>query len=232
MMALLIALLLVLFVQSIATLRNFPRLGAALLAGAVLVFLAINSALQNRGATEEEATRYAVYTVAVLNIALFILHRVAAALGFGSWGYGSYNASLLRLPEATDPKSRELFAEGRRCEHEGKYDDALALYEELLATEPAFVKCLTAKGILHCKKGQLDQGKAVFERAAELRPDSAWVIHLLAKVEAQMGLKEAALGPFPFLRAHGAKARRPEPTARRCLRGRDQWRFQRSSSLS
>lgn len=195
-MTLLFAVLdLVLLVLCLATLRRFPKCGALLMAAFVLAILFFNKALRERGLSEVEATRYGVYMVAIAIIGLFILLRVATKLDApvpDAHVNGKYNESLMRLPEASDAEAQAIFDQGRQCERRRRYDDALRPYDRVLELEPPFVKCMTAKGILHCMKGSLAEGKQVFERAAALRPDSAYVLHLLARAEREMGLEAAA----------------------------------------
>ena len=206
MMVLLVVLLLILFVQCLATLRTSPKLGAALLAGLVVGYLAIDSTLRARGATEDEATQYAVYLTAFANVVLFIFRRITG-------GYGSYNESLLRLPGPTTPGAKELFDKGQQHERASEYDEAIELYEKVLAIEPEFVKCLTTKGILHCMKREHKKGKALFEQAAKLRPDAAYVIHLLAKAEANMGQRKVAFEHYKQAKENLKRERRAKQNA-------------------
>jgi len=114
--------------------------------------------------------------------------------------YEGYDEGLKRLPEGVNLEAKGLFSAGQDEELQKQYDVAIQLYEQALAKDPDFVKCLTAKGILHCMKGEIEQGRHLFQKAAQLSPESAYVLHLLARVEKQMGLKEES-------KVHEEKAR-------------------------
>ncbi|MGA2914883.1 MAG: hypothetical protein ABSE89_02535 [Sedimentisphaerales bacterium] len=104
--------------------------------------------------------------------------------------YEGYDEGFKRLPEGANQEAKAFFAAGNDKELQKQYDVAIQLYEQALAKEPDFVKCMTAKGILHCRKGENEQGLHLFQKAAQLSSESSIVLHLLARVEKQMGLKE------------------------------------------
>lgn len=103
--------------------------------------------------------------------------------------YEGFGESLSRLPETFNETAKQLFEEGQEAEGARDYDAAITIYEEILAIDPGYVKCLMAKGILHCIKNELREGRKLFLATAEICPTSAYVLHLLARVEKQMGLQ-------------------------------------------
>jgi tetratricopeptide (TPR) repeat protein len=102
--------------------------------------------------------------------------------------YEGYGESLKRLPNGTNAAAIALFSQGQTMEAQNNFDEAIGSYGQALVEDPDFVKCMTAKGILHCMKGEIQEGQRLFQEAAKRAPRSAFVFHLLARAEKQMGL--------------------------------------------
>lgn len=76
----------------------------------------------------------------------------------------------------------------------GRVADALEIYRRVLAAAPDHVDALHLLGILLTHAGQGDEGVALLQRAAELRPDAAELQLNLARGMRLIGHHSAALG--------------------------------------
>lgn len=107
--------------------------------------------------------------------------------------YEGYDESFKRLPKSQNMTAQNLFESGQKKELAGDFDGAIRLYDEALNEDSNFANCMISKGILHCAKDQLEQGRQLFKLSTELLPTSAIAFHLLARVERQLGIKDKAI---------------------------------------
>lgn len=108
----------------------------------------------------------------------------------------------LTLSAATggDPKKeaariegiKTAFAEGATLTNAGKYDEAIAKFNEVLKDVPKCYECYVNIGAIHSRQQQWDQAEAAYKKAIEVKPDSADAYNGLANIyNAQKKFKEA-----------------------------------------
>jgi Tfp pilus assembly protein PilF len=73
---------------------------------------------------------------------------------------------------AAREKNEELVAEGVRLFQEGRTDEALAIAENAMASDPESVTALALKGMVEERRGRLAEALECYERIVELHPDS------------------------------------------------------------
>jgi len=88
---------------------------------------------------------------------------------------------------------KTTFAEGVALSNEGKHDEAIARFEEVLAGAPKCVECHNNIGTVYTRKQDYAQAEAAFKKALEINPESADAYNGLATVyNAQKKFDEAA----------------------------------------
>jgi cytochrome c-type biogenesis protein CcmH/NrfG len=103
--------------------------------------------------------------------------------------------------EAEMAAVRTAFEQGATFSNEGKYDEAIAKFNEVLAKVPKCVECHTNIGLVHMKKKEFDAAEAAYKKALEVNPTSA---------EAYMGLSNVynAQRKFDLATEAGAQAQK------------------------
>jgi tetratricopeptide (TPR) repeat protein len=85
------------------------------------------------------------------------------------------------------------FEQGVILSNEGKHDEAIAKFNEVIAIIPKCAECYQNIGTIHSRKKEYEQAEAAFKKALELKPDSADAYNGLATVyNAQKKFDEAA----------------------------------------
>lgn len=93
-------------------------------------------------------------------------------------------------PERADSPAARL-QEARQLNAEGKYDEAIAIVEELMALAPQPQAELFAyRGVALRGKGDLRAALADFRRAVELKPDMELAMKQIAEIEAELSAAE------------------------------------------
>lgn len=88
---------------------------------------------------------------------------------------------------------KSTFAEGVTLSNEGKHDEAIAKFEEVLAGAPKCVECYNNIGTVYTRKQDYAQAEAAFKKALEISPESAEAYNGLATVyNAQKKFDQAA----------------------------------------
>ncbi|QWT45482.1 tetratricopeptide repeat protein [Azospira inquinata] len=91
------------------------------------------------------------------------------------------------------PTTPHLYRQALDHHKAGRLEDALALYQRLLAENPADGEWLAQAGLAACQAGQTAQGCAWLERAVKLAPDQIGVWLNLATVRYALGQGAASL---------------------------------------
>lgn len=106
---------------------------------------------------------------------------------------GEMSAEERKKAEARVAAIQANFAAGVTLSNEGKYDEAIAKFNEVLAQAPKCVECYTNIGSVHLRKKEYDQAEAVYKKALEVNPKSVDAYNGLATVyNAQKKFDQAA----------------------------------------
>lgn len=96
---------------------------------------------------------------------------------------------------------KKAFADGATLTNEGKFDEALAKFNEVLKDVPTCGECYANIGSIHMRKQEMDQAEAAYKKAIEVSPKLADGYNGLANVyNSQKKFKEAQA-----ISAEGAK---------------------------
>jgi Tfp pilus assembly protein PilF len=95
--------------------------------------------------------------------------------------------------EARVEAIRAAFDAGVALSKEGKPDEAIAKFNEVLAEAPKCVECYTNIASLHASQKQYDEAEAVYKKALEIAPESPDIYNGLATLyNAQKKFEQAA----------------------------------------
>jgi tetratricopeptide (TPR) repeat protein len=75
--------------------------------------------------------------------------------------------------EARNAAIKTAFAEGVKLGNEGKYDEGVAKFNEVIAALPNCVECYANIGEFHSRNKKLDEAEAAYKKAVELDPKFA-----------------------------------------------------------
>jgi tetratricopeptide (TPR) repeat protein len=88
---------------------------------------------------------------------------------------------------------KTAFADGVALSNEGKHDEAVARFNEVIANAPKCVECYNNIGTVYTRKQDYAQAEAAFKKALEINPQSADAYNGLATVyNAQKKFDQAA----------------------------------------
>ena len=95
--------------------------------------------------------------------------------------------------EARVEAVKNNFAAGVAASNAGNYDEAIAKFNEVLATAPKCPECYLNIALVHVRKQEYPQAEAAYKKAIEISPDSAEAYSGLANVyNAQKKFDQAA----------------------------------------
>ena len=87
---------------------------------------------------------------------------------------------------------KATFAEGATLTNEGKYDEAIAKFNAVIAEIPKCSDCYNNLGAIYTRKQEWDKAEEAFKKAIELAPDNVEAYNGLATIyNAQKKFKEA-----------------------------------------
>jgi tetratricopeptide (TPR) repeat protein len=108
-------------------------------------------------------------------------------------GGGEMSDEERKKAEARVAAIQGNFAAGVAASNEGRYDEAIAKFNEVLTAAPKCVECYTNIATVHLRKKEYDQAEAVYKKALEIAPNSPDVYNGLATVyNAQKKFDQAA----------------------------------------
>ena len=99
--------------------------------------------------------------------------------GGSGGGGGAPSEADVKKREAENAAIKGAFEQGVALSNEGKYDEAIAKFNEVLVKVPKCVECQTNIAAVHMRKKEYDPAEAAYKKALEINPSSA---------EAYMGL--------------------------------------------
>jgi tetratricopeptide (TPR) repeat protein len=106
----------------------------------------------------------------------------------------SAEAAMSKEDAARRAKIQGLFAEGAKLSNEGKLDEALAKFEEVLAEIPQCGECYTNMGAIYMMKDDFAAAEEQYKKAIEINPDLVEAYNGLASLyNTQKRYKEAQL---------------------------------------
>jgi tetratricopeptide (TPR) repeat protein len=91
----------------------------------------------------------------------------------GAGAGGTISEADKKKMEAENAALQASFASAATLANEGKYDEAIVKFNEVLAKVPKCYECQNGIGDIHFKKKEYDQSEAAYKKALELKPDSA-----------------------------------------------------------
>jgi tetratricopeptide (TPR) repeat protein len=108
-------------------------------------------------------------------------------------GGGEMSDEERKKAEAKITAVKSAFEAGVALSNEGKHDEAIAKFNEVLAQMPKCPECYNNIGTVQIRKKEFDQAEASFKKALELKPDSVDAYNGLATVyNAQKKFDQAA----------------------------------------
>jgi tetratricopeptide (TPR) repeat protein len=93
---------------------------------------------------------------------------------------GEVSAEERKKAEARVKAITGAFDEGVKLSKEGKHDEAIAKFNEVIGQAPKCVECYTNIAASHIAKKEYDQAEATYKKALEINPNSADVYNALA----------------------------------------------------
>src|SRR5262249_51601574 len=94
--------------------------------------------------------------------------------------------------EAKVAAIKDKFAEGAKLSNEGKYDEAIAKFQEVLVDVPKCPECYVNIGMVYASKKEYDKSEEAYKKALELNPDTVEAYNGLATIyNTQSKFKEA-----------------------------------------
>jgi tetratricopeptide (TPR) repeat protein len=103
------------------------------------------------------------------------------------------STDVLAAPAAPPEGAAEALASANRLEQQGRYDDAEAILDTLLAEAPVEPATVHQKGIVVFRKGRVSEAAEWMERSIALAPGSALFHRNLCEVYRALGRRDAAL---------------------------------------
>jgi Flp pilus assembly protein TadD len=122
-----------------------------------------------------------------------------------SSGGGADPAPLEGSPSRGPSEAERHFAEGRRFDREGRFDEAAAAYRRVVALDPGHVRARNNLGVLLDRRGAHEAAAEHFRTALEREPENP---ELLGNLGAALG----GLGRYDEAERWLRKAARLEPT--------------------
>jgi cytochrome c-type biogenesis protein CcmH/NrfG len=106
---------------------------------------------------------------------------------------GGASAEEVKKAEERMKAVRSAFDQGVALSNEGKHDEAVAKFNEVIAAAPKCVECYNNIGTVYTRKQDYDQAETAFKKALEINPQSADAYNGLATVyNAQKKFDQAA----------------------------------------
>jgi tetratricopeptide (TPR) repeat protein len=95
-------------------------------------------------------------------------------------------------PPGSEEVVRERFAQGVELVQAGQLDEAVAVFEEILASQPGILEVHRNLGFIYAQQKNWEKAEASFLAALELRPGEPDFVAALAKIYEESGQEEKA----------------------------------------
>jgi tetratricopeptide (TPR) repeat protein len=95
---------------------------------------------------------------------------------------GEASAEDVKKAEAKMNAVKAAFEAGVTLSNEGKHDEAIAKFNEVIAEAPKCVECYNNIGTNYSRKKEFDKAEEAFKKALEIKPDSVEAYNGLATV--------------------------------------------------
>jgi tetratricopeptide (TPR) repeat protein len=102
-------------------------------------------------------------------------------LGAGRGASGASKEDVAKAKAAADAATK-TFNEGVALSNDGKSDEAIAKFNEVIVTIPTCAECYANIGTVHTRSKKYDEAEAAFKKAIELKPDFAEAYNGLANL--------------------------------------------------
>lgn len=120
---------------------------------------------------------------------------------------GKMTAEEAKKEEARIEGIKEAFKQGAELTNAGKFDEAIAKFDEVLASLPNCAECYTNLGAIHTRKQDWTKAEEAYKKALELDPESVQSYNGLANVyNAQKKFNEAKAMSAEAAKRGGAAA--------------------------
>ncbi len=127
-----------------------------------------------------------------LKVGLGMNEDINLTLRAGGAG-GEASEADRKKAEARIAAVKAAFEAGVKFSNEGKHDEAIAKFNEVLAEAPKCTECYTNIAAVYAQKKDFDQAEAMYKKAIEINPNSAEAYSGLANVyNAQKKFDQAA----------------------------------------
>ncbi|NET11887.1 MAG: tetratricopeptide repeat protein [Okeania sp. SIO1H6] len=90
----------------------------------------------------------------------------------------------------------QLLKQANRLKREGRLDEAIALYHQVIDINPNFAWAYNNLGDAFVKQEKLDEAVVEYQKAIKINPNSAWFYINLGRLLIQQGCFEEAIGYF------------------------------------
>ncbi len=103
-----------------------------------------------------------------------------------------YKMDIIIAKQASFIEAKNRFNQGVQFYQQGKFDQAIEAFEDVLVDKPDFADGYYNLGMAYLRKGDKDSAKKAMEKAIELKPDFIEVYFGLGQVYVEMGNEEKA----------------------------------------
>lgn len=122
---------------------------------------------------------------------IFVVMGMVIALFATGWAASVYAEPVFDL--RTVPNAIDKYAEGIGFAHQGLYEEAIAVLNEVVTIAPDYINALTARGSVYMAMEDYAKSAADYEAARALGDQSAWVAGDLAYAYLYLGQFEDAI---------------------------------------
>ncbi len=120
-----------------------------------------------------------------------------------------YTMDIVLVPEVSMDETKNMFLQGIQLYKEGKFDEAIAAFEEVLRETPDFAEGYYNLGMANLHKGDYDKALSAMEKAVDLKPDFLEAYFGIGQIYVEKGDYENAIAIFKRASATNPEAAEP-----------------------